>query len=106
MPPPAAEGVPAAIAKAGGAGGGGQKGRKGAGGEGRGGGKRPLNPDRMERKASREKRRREEVRELGCVWYARKDLAPRVGDPARCACARSSTANCERGRKRPMIRCI
>ncbi|CAM9886971.1 unnamed protein product [Ectocarpus sp. 13 AM-2016] len=30
-------------------------------GAGAGGGKRPLNPDRMERKASREKRRREEV---------------------------------------------
>ena len=39
------------------------KGRRGAGaGGGEGAGKRPLNPERMERKASREKRRREEVR--------------------------------------------
>ncbi|CAB1103787.1 unnamed protein product [Ectocarpus sp. CCAP 1310/34] len=47
------------------------KGRRGAvaggvkvgSGAGAAGGKRPLNPDRMERKASREKRRREEVNE-------------------------------------------
>lgn len=42
------------------------KGRRGPGGAGAGSGveragKRPLNPERMERKASREKRRREEV---------------------------------------------
>lgn len=36
--------------------------RKNAAGAGASGGKRPLNPDRMERKASREKRRREEVK--------------------------------------------
>lgn len=54
----------AAAAAAGGC----SKGRRGAGagaGGGEGAGKRPLNPERMERKASREKRRREEVRRRG-----------------------------------------